>query len=415
MQEDWASAWQTSDRGEPLANLFNAMVTLRNHPAMKSILRYDQMAMAATLWGQIPGAPADPNTPRHVTDADVLAIQEAMQRVGMKRVARATVDDAVSLRAVETSYHPVRDYLNALVWDGQPRVDNWLCYYLGTEPKETASEATQHRQLRYFRKIGRLFLIAMVARVMKPGCKADYMMILEGPQGALKSSACAVLAGDYFSSNLPDLSRGDMVRVQMHLRGKWLIEIGELASFSAAEAETLKAFVTQTEEQYVAKYAHREVREPRQCLFIGSTNQSAYLRDPTGGRRFWPVPVGIIDLESLRQDRDQLFAEAVHLYQAGEKWWPDRQFEAEFIAPEQSARYEADVWHDTIETWLRVNNILQCTVSEVLTEALHMSVNQTSTREQRRVAGILTQMGWTLHRTMNKRNYVKPSHTEFSV
>src|ERR1700744_6589723 len=128
------------------------------------------------------------------------------------------------------------------------------------------------------------------------------MLILEWPNGAWKTRSCRALAGEWFSDNLPDLSRGDPVRLSMHLRGKWLIEIAEMSSFNAAETHTLKEFLTQTEERYLPKYGRNEVYEPRQCVFVGSINESVYLRDPTGARRFWPVKIGTIDLEALQND-----------------------------------------------------------------------------------------------------------------
>lgn len=399
----WKADWQTAETGQPLPNLFNVMLTLRKHPRLLDIIRYDEMARSAIIVKQIPNTPADPSIPRMVRDADVLAIQEEMQLTGLRRVAKATVQDALVLRADQDRFHPVREYLNGLAWDGEKRITGWLGRYLGVEGNP------------YSDTIGRLFLIAMVARIMRPGCKADYMLILEGPQGALKSSACRVLAGEWFSDNLPDLSRGDAVRLSMHLRGKWLIEIAEMSSFNSAEAHTLKEFLTQTEERYTPKYGHHEVQEPRQCLFIGSTNEGTYLRDATGARRFWPVKVGEIDIEALARDRDQILAETVAAFREGEKWWPDREFEAQHIAPEQAARYEADAWQIAIEAWLSRNAKVQCTVNDVLLEAIGLSVGQFGTREQRRASSILTHMGWVQTRSMHGRYYQRPGQTSMGV
>jgi predicted P-loop ATPase len=355
------------DKGIPLPNLANVMTALRSDPKIKGALAYDEMLCAVVV-----------NDERPVRDTDVTEMQEYLQRAGLWRVTKDTVHAAVDLRASERPFHPVRDYLSNLRWDGHPRLNRWLADYLGAEHTPYASA------------VGRMFLIGMVARIFEPGCKNDYMMILEGSQGALKSMACRVLGGPWFSDHLPDLPVGK--DVSQHLRGKWLIEVAEMHAMNRAEAALLKAFVTRTTERYRPSYGRKEVVEPRQCAFIGTTNKSVYLRDETGGRRFWPILTGKIDIAALEQDRDQLFAEAVHAYRQGDKWWPDRRFEAEHVATEQEARYEADAWEEVIAEWLSDKD--RVTVYEVAFKALQFQTSRIGTADQRRIIAILERKGW---------------------
>jgi predicted P-loop ATPase len=249
-----------------------------------------------------------------------------------------------------------------------------------------------------------MFLIAMVARIFDPGCKVDYMLILEGEQGAGKSRACRVLGGDWFSDSLPDLHDKDAAQ---HVRGKWLIELAELAAIGRAEAEALKAFISRPVERYRPAYGRKEVIEPRQSVFVGTTNRSVYLRDETGARRFWPVKVGAIDIQALAHDRDQLFAEAVVAYRSDEKWWPDTDFESGRIKPEQEARYEADPWEEAIASYIAGRSRVQ--VTDIAREALHIeSISKIGTSEQRRIASVLTSRGWAPNKDWRGRFYSPP-------
>jgi predicted P-loop ATPase len=375
----WLSEAIKDKSGKPLANLANALLGLRSDPKFRDALAFDEMLRVTTLDG-VP-----------IKDTDVTAIQEYLQHAGLHWLAKDAAHSAVDQRASERPFHPVRDYLNGLKWDKQQRIGAWLSSYLGVERK------------RYSAAIGRMFLIAMVARIFKPGCQADYMLILEGPQGEMKSTACKVLGGAWFSDNLPEVTGGK--DVSQHLRGKWLLEIAEMHAMNRAEAAQLKAFVTRTDERYRPPYGRKEVIEPRQCVFVGTTNRNTYLRDETGGRRFWPVITGKIDVEAMRRDRDQLFAEAVHAYRTGEHWWPDRKFEAEHVAREQEARYESDAWEEIILPWL--DSQTRVSVSQVAREALHMETGRIGTLDQRRIATILERLQWKRGRDWRGRYYEK--------
>jgi predicted P-loop ATPase len=393
----WLRNCVCDDRGRIVPNLANLLVALRAAPELIDVFAFDEMIRAPILMKDLPIAPRGARAnneplPRSVRDTDVSQLQEWLQHMGMPRIGKDQTHQAVDQRAQERAFHPVRDYLDGLHWDRKPRLNTWLADYLGANPTDYAAG------------IGRMFLVAMAARIYKPGCKTDYMLVLEGEQGVGKSWVCRALAGEWFSDSLPDIRDKDGAQ---HLRGKWLIEIAELAAVGPAEAEVLKAFISRSEERYRPSYGRKEVIEPRQCVFIGTTNKSIYLKDETGARRFWPVKVGKIDIEALNRDRDQLFVEAVAAYRAGEQWWPDAEFERRHIKPEQEARYEADPWEQAILEY--VAPFSRVRVTDIARDALHSeSIGKIGTADQTRIAGVLVQKGWKSVKDWRGRSYCPP-------
>jgi predicted P-loop ATPase len=369
----WHHQCITNGNGQIIPNVANAILAIRGTPEINNVLGLDEMSRVE-MW-------QSPCEERPVTDGDITRIQEWMQKAGIPRIGKEAIFDAVRVVAEDRRYHPVRDYLTSLKWDGQNRLESFLPAYFGTE------------DTLYTRSIGKMFLISMVARILDPGCKADHMIVLEGEQGALKSTACRTLAGErWFSDTLPDITSKDS---SSHLRGLWLCEAAEMHTMNKAETTLLKAYISRQVERFRPSYGRKEVIEPRQCVFIGTTNQNVYLRDETGGRRFWPVKCGKIDIELLKRNRDQLFAEAVQGYRAGEHWWPKKDFEREHIAPQQSYRFDSDMWEEPISHWLAKTRATSgVTIWQVAYHALGMPTGRIGTADQRRIAAALQRLGW---------------------
>jgi predicted P-loop ATPase len=388
---DWLAQCEKNEKGKAFPTLANAMKALRLDPVLRDVFAYDEMLRAPMLVRPMEVDRRDDAefTPRPVTDVDMVALQEWLQLAGLLHITKDTVHNAIDLRADESRYHPVRDYFNSLEWDSHSRIDDWLATYLGAEANE------------YTKRIGRMFLIQMVARIYDPGCKADHMLVLEGPQGTLKSTACEVFGCGYFSDCLPDFGNGK--DVSQHLRGKLLIEVAEMHTFDRAETAQLKAFISRTTERYRPSYGRREVIEERQCTFIGTTNKDIYLKDETGGRRFWPVKTGVIDIAALERDRDQLFAEAIYLYRLKMPWWPDKDFEREHIMPEQAARYESDAWEEQISDYLKTTS--RVTIGEVAVRALYFQTAHIKRQDQNRIMAAMTRLNWKRERDDGKTDW----------
>lgn len=319
-------------------------------------------------------------------------------------IKQELVAQAVELAADLARFHPVRDYLDSLRWDGKPRIDYWLRAYLGARCVDLQGDDAE----RYLRTAGSKFLIAAVARINAPGCKADHVLILEGPQGAGKSTAFKVLFSAQWFTDTP-IGLGDKDAYQA-LPGKWCVEQAELESFNRADTEQAKAFFSSAVDHYRPSYGRRMVSIRRQCVFAGTANKDAYFKDESGNRRYWPVRCTHIELfgpDSLESARDQLWAEAVVRYRAGEIWWPDKDEVALFEA-EQDARYLGDAYEDVITAYAVMNSAEELTMSEILGDALKLDKSKWSRAEQTRVGLCMKRLGWIRARPGKTRVFRKP-------
>lgn len=288
----------TDDKGNPFPTPHNVRVSIIRQGAR---ITWDEFADRKLIEG-LPGFGP------HLDDKAVTRLWIGAQEVHKLRVGKEYFHDVVSDYAVSNRRHPVREYLEEIgsTWDGTPRVERWLIEYAGAEDTP------------YARAVSRLPLIAAVRRIRQPGCKFDEMVILEGPQGGGKSSLLRALCPceDWFTDDLP--LDGEAKRFIESVKGKWIIEAGELKGMRKAEADALKSALSRQVDRARMAYGREPVELPRQCVIFGTTNSDRYLKDTTGNRRFWPVKVAALKVAELASVRDQLWAEAAHLESRGE-------------------------------------------------------------------------------------------------
>lgn len=372
------------------ASAHNVTVVLTNHEAWLGVLAFDERLSAPVFLRPPPfadhyAAQSPTPCPRVVDPDDAPRIRAWLEREEHLNPRPEEVRDGVLMAAQRAPFDAVRTYLDGLTWDGVARLDTWLVDYLG------AAESP------YTRAVGARWLISGVARVRRPGCKVDTVLVLEGEQGAGKSRALAALMPEpaWFADELGDLRNPK--EAAHGLAGKWLVEVSELAALGKSEVEVVKAFLSRGTDHFRAPYAPGPKDYHRRGIFAGTTNADTYLRDASGARRFWPVKVGKVYVAELASDRDQLWAEASARYADGERWWLHEGVLVADATNEQEARYVADAWERTIGEWL--DEPLQATrdrfgLGDVLSGALHLEVGKHDQAAQNRVANALKRLKW---------------------
>lgn len=332
LPEDYSDEWKAdleySKSGKLQCTIGNIILILENDPALRGHIVHD---LFAGYDGVVGGLPWNKNATQW-TDTD-----DANLRVWLEKnydiTGKEKIADALTAVLTRRSYHPIRDYLNGLTWDGTPRLERLIIDYIGAEDTELNRVMT------------RKHFTAAVTRVFKPGCKYDYCLVMTGPEGAGKSTLLNKMGGQWFNDSITTTEGKEGMD---QLRRAWIIEMGELASIKRSDVESIKAYLSKRVDIYRAAYARRTAEHPRQCIFCGTTNEALFLKGDNGNRRFWIIAVDptlrkyTAWQDAIDRDRDQLWAEAVHYYKQGEKLYLDDRLEAQ--AKQRQAEYNDD--HD---------------------------------------------------------------------
>lgn len=412
MDKVWKDQLVYGRDGLLVPSLHNAAVVLTRHPAWRGVFGYNEFAKRIEICRETPyGA-----KPGWLTDNDEFKV--AMWFGGPEtfrcNMPSSIVRQAVSAVASENCFHPVRDYLERIHWDGVSRIPTFFSEYC----------AVPHNDV--VRGFALNFFIAAVARIFRPGCKADLMLVLEGDQGRRKSTMIEVLAGP---GGYADVGQSPTDKdFYQSIQGVWLVEVSEMASFAKAETSHIKRAISVAVDRFRRSYAHHVEDFKRECLFFGTENGSDWQKDATGGRRYMPVWVGDIDIEGIRDVRDQLWAEAVHRYRADEPWW---------VLPEgaqsvQDERYLDDPWTERVISWLdgklkhggdpdapadsleAARKRERATAAQILSFAIDMDVKKQDRAAQTRVGNIMKRLGWSIERKRGEngaarvRWYIRP-------
>lgn len=388
---------QTTRTGAIKPSSYNVKQILSTHELFKGLIRFNTFSMRVVkqpgfMFGE--GVWEDNDL-----TATIVWLSEHYSMDASDRM----VQNIVNLIASENSYSSVKDYLMGLRWDNQPRINTWLERYFGAEE----SYAT--------RIFERTFLLGAVARVIDPGCKNDNVLILEGLTGIKKSTGLRELCGaDWFSDAPLDL--GNSADCYLGMRGNWFIEMAELKRFKTSEAGSLRAFFSQRTDEYRVPYGRNTQNVPRQCVFVGTTNDDLYLTSSTGNRRYMPVEVKKVDVDAIAEDRDQIWAEAVQEYLAlkanKQPWWFEH--DDEDIVKAQNERVESDPWQDRLEIFLSNKDKVH---SDDIYNELEIEISRVRKYEQSRIKSIMEILGWKIGRPYiagcQKRGFIRKVGNEF--
>lgn len=375
-------------RGRELArHPANVTQILRHDPRWRGVVGFDEFSQVVVKRAPPPYAYA--RTGEWDSEDDTRASVWLAQQWRLE-VSSAQVAEAVEMLARDQRFHPVRDHLRRTAWDGERRCEEWLVRYAGVVDTP------------YTRAVGTYFLRGMIARIMQPGCKFDFCLVLEGEEGVRKSTLASVLGGAWGSDVPLDLANNR--EAGLATQGSWVIEFSEMESVTRAEAHLQKSFLSRTFDHVRRVYGRRYERLPRQCVFVGTTNETEYVKEGQGARRFWPVRVpGMIDIDGLRAALPQLLAEALHDHEAGERCYPSPEEQMHVFRPEQMQRVVQESLIDALHDWVldpeleergkRASHAGAFSLADAAARCLHVSYAQLTRDLQTRIGKALAALG----------------------
>jgi len=408
----WLSKLTLANDTFPKKTFRNLCIVLRYDPEFCKLFRFNSMSHEVELTGKwetkIGLGKEGAEVVRKIgasgfeslSDHHISAIRNKLERRWGRDWSAGTLHDAVKLVARDDTYHPIVEILDGLSWDGVERLETWLTDYCDVEDSK------------YTRQVSRKVLISAVARAREPGCKCDYMLMLLGEQETGKSAVCRILAlQDRFFTELRTV---DPKIAAENIGGIWIVEMPELEALNKSDTNSFKAFLTVQTDRFRPAYGRTVESRPRTSIVIGTSNEGEVLKDPTGGRRFWPVATGTINFQGLKLVVEQLYAEADLAYMIGENLWLEG--DAKIAAKEvQEENRQGDPWEESIRIWLEkpipknwyesgdkeymfeeemVERTRVC-AQEIMAECLQIPAGRQTSTDKKRVGTVMRNtLGW---------------------
>lgn len=385
--------WKDGAEGyllEPKYSVHNAILRLTFDPKWKGTFVYDEFQCCERVLKPLPWDDEKEFKWRSIRDTDKTQLRAMLSLDNINIGSNGEMGNVLQAVAQAATIHPVRAYFNKLEWDGVPRLDDWAVNYIGAVEQDR----------RYVSAVSRCWLMAAVKRVYEPAAEFHHMLVLEGGQAAGKSSFLKQMATfnnhSYFTDNVTFAMLAKPLDIATVMSGCLIIEFAEMTGKSSADNQRVKQWITLTHDEFVPKFSNEVVRQPRQCVFAASTNDSAYLTDPTGGRRFWPIKVGKIDHESFEKVKEQIWAEAIARYKKGELHYIDPKDPVyELMQVEQAQRYDESPWKILIQHYLKEHNITSISTAKIMRDVLVIPQERWGNKQyQSGIGDVMRELGY---------------------